>query len=304
MSAESGSFDLPESLVKPFMAEPNSLEHLIAKPAERGLFNPIKYHGSVTTADGAPYNIRINEKIMSEYLRREFGFNSSDLKNLHIHVIGEHPPKRPHNFTKEERAFFFDPDVYEQGRSWGATVPGKDDSWHVIIYAFNIWRAINIEKNAILKFARTKRRTEKSWDRLDRDTEILERDEEHPKLGKRFTEYLAHVGVKPKPGDKYPSVPVERAVKFINRFIYNYRAKNSIKDHVAVHETSHAFHQKLSLKRVAEQLTKRMFDFLLEANAIIEEKRISKKREWVGMVDFQVQNPQEEFVLANSPKAA
>lgn len=278
------------------LTEPNSMEHLVVEQRHRTLYHPVEYRGA---ASGSPYELRINEPLFAEYLKKEFGFSYTDFEKLRVYVIGEHEPKKPHGFTKEERKFFFDKEVYDPKNSWGAISEDVDGTQHIIFYAFNFWRDLNQERAAVIRFARTKKRTEKSWNKLDRATELLEKNKKHPKLGRRFTEYLANIGSGPG------GIPVDRAERYINRFIYNYRAKNALKDHIAIHETSHSFHYKVSWDKLTKKLTDKLLNLFLETTAESEEIRMAKKPEWFGLIDFKVKEPQKiPQVIASAPRAA
>lgn len=308
MSSETGSFNLPDHILEPFMKEPNRLEHLIVDPdsvvekRKNTLYNPVEYIGAVSVEQGAPYNFRINEEKFAMYLRREFGFGRRDFEKLRVYVLGEHEPHRPLPLNKQEREFFYDKEVYDAKKSLGFIREDDDGTQHITIYAHNIWRDLNRERMAILRFAKTKRRSEGSWRMMEKNTEdLFWKRRKHPKLGERFTQYLAHVGVKQKSGDKHPSVPIERAEKFINRYLMNYRAKNAIKDHIAIHETSHSFQYKVSWDKL-RRLRDNILQLFMETIAESDEVRLSRKPEWIGIVEFEVPNL---HVLDNElPKAA
>lgn len=303
MTTETGSFNLPESLAKSFMAEPNQLEHLIIESKKVAtLYHPVEYFGGTTIENGAPYDIRINERLFAEYLAKEFGFKPEDLEKLKIYVIGEHPAGMPHKFSddpkenKRLRNFFFDPDpkVYDPKRSFAVFKEDEEKdggTQHLIFYAFNFWKYLNREKEAILRFARIKRKREESWNTLDKRTELFEKQRDVPRLGRRLSNYLGHVGFKRrKSDDKHPLVPVERAEKFLDRFLMNHRAKNAIKDHVVHHETSHSFQYKVSWKKILRRIGLKKAQEVLEIMAESEEIRLAKKPEWSGLVEFRMKD--------------
>jgi len=297
----------PENILNGEVTKPNPIEHTVFERKHLTLTHPVEYLGATTRSEGAPYDFRINESLFAEYLKKEFGFASEDFDKLKVHVIGEHPPKRPHKLTKEQRDFLFDKTEnpkdsrYDPKNTWGLIKEDDDGTQHIIIYAFNFWRDLNMEKQAILRFAGTKKRTEKSWKVLEKRTELLEKNKKHPTLGRRFTEFLANVvpddvyqknaAVRHKKGLKPDKIPLGRAIPIINRFVYSHRAKNALKDHIIVHETSHSFHYKVSWDKLVKKLTDKLMDLFLETTAESDEIRMAKKSEWFGMVDFRVNLP-------------
>lgn len=329
MSVEGSSIGLPDSvvnnLVRPSIEELNSLHKLVSAPVEAArraaaLHNRVEYHGMTSIEEGAQYDFRVNEPLLAHYLRKEFGFSEEDLDKLKVYVIGEHPQGKPHKFSEDPkenkrlRAFFFDPDIYDPDKSWAAIKEGDDGTHHIIFYAFNFWRDLNMERDAILRFAGIKRRTEKSWNALDKKTELLEKNKKFPQLGKRFTQYLANV----LPDDAYEShvanilkrglkpdgrIPLSRAIAYIDRFVFNIRGKNAIKDHLVIHETSHSFDYRWTWEDLARKLTQALLDFVLEKNSERDEIRLSKKSEWIGIVGFRAADPQGKHTFITAPEA-
>lgn len=241
----------------------------------------IAYLGELNKAK-CPYSLYVNPNRLSQLLKKEFHFSQNQLDKVRVYVIGERQPKRPHKFTKEQRKFFFDKDIYKP--SYAGIKEDDDGIQHIIIYAFEAWKDVNSDKKLMITQAKRKNKTDKSWETLEAKTKLF-------KTEGRMKRYLN-------------IAPVERVNDFLDRLVA-IKARNLIRESI-IHEVSHAREYGTTFDAALKKLKKMgLVQWFLEQMAEREEEKTASKSKWFDVVDFRVNKPLPDLpIVAQEPSVA
>jgi len=315
MTVETGTFDLPDSLVKSFLAEPNSLEHL--SPAEP-LILPIKdvsYRGDVNRP-GAPISMEIDRLGTAKLFKQELGFTPAEVAEVDLYVIGEgnmtqiEPDKKkrkklfPYGSPKKGplQKLLREEDTY----AVSDLVKEKDDEGkeknvaYVIIYLSVLWSDFNKDKDKILSYSK-KRQKELAKPSAIPAATLEDKDLNLLNISKRMLRYLE-------------IAPLDRISRFLDR-LGEIRSRREILGDI-VHEGVHLEedrhekkHPLLKKKGVIDVLyflsrfSKRAHDYL-EKRAEQAEERVTNKSPWYDIVYFAIDSPQSKTPTVGERLAA
>lgn len=218
----------------------------------------------------AAYNVIPRPEVISDFLQNEIGLKPDKLHKTQVHIIGEKPWKIP----DVEKSNIFPPDANKRkdyihsDYAW-FSVDETTDEHFLVIAAYRVWEGLKGDRQRLVEWRKRKRRTQKSWELLDKKT--------------------IHINLTEELRATFEAVSDMEAEQFLANLISS-AGRNELIDKV-VHEVVHSDkHRRADRIRLSKSRFSRSLDKQEEAEAEKKAEEITDSGKWNHMLDFRV-NP-------------